>query len=172
MGRRRLTVRKARRRIRRRGGNRGETRELKLPKMAKFTFSLRLTFLCSFMLSQAGARSKHFLIETKDGKEDKSTAKGTYLRKSEFSSVELDSYGLPIYDGDDDCFDVKKENGEILTIYGEDIAWRPASQLPTVARKAFEDCEKRGKNRLCEVDTSIDCEDAPVTPLRSGEQNF
>jgi len=41
--------------------------------MPKFRIFLRLALLCSFIPRQADARSKHLLIETKDGNEEKST---------------------------------------------------------------------------------------------------
>jgi len=41
--------------------------------MQKFRIFLRLALLCSFIPRQADARSKHLLIETKDGNEEKST---------------------------------------------------------------------------------------------------
>merc|ERR1719341_1689405 len=64
--------------------------------MAKFTIFLRLALLCSLMLRQIDARSKHFLIETEDSKEEKSTD-GSF----EISLNRMQSYGKPKY-GDED----------------------------------------------------------------------
>merc|ERR1719341_1572607 len=64
--------------------------------MAKFTIFLRLALLCYLMLRQIDARSKHFLIETEDSKEEKSTD-GSF----EISLNRMQSYGKPKY-GDED----------------------------------------------------------------------
>merc|ERR1711970_741397 len=64
MGRRRLTVKKA-----------ATRRKVSEADMAKFGL-LPLGLLCSFILSQVDARSKHYLIETEDSSSQEETNDG------------------------------------------------------------------------------------------------
>merc|ERR1719222_680748 len=73
--------------------------------MAKCTIFLRLALLCSLMLRQIDARSKHFLIETKDSKEEKSTD-GSFEISDPLNRMQ--SYGKPKY-GDEDTTQGYKE---------------------------------------------------------------
>ena len=48
------------------------------------------------------------------------------------------------------CFEVEKNDGEISILIGDMIL--TPDDLDAEDRKRFEDCEKRGENRLCDPD--------------------